>query len=470
MQGYEDMQRQEAAEQAKLKGKDKKPQQVVQVHQEDPLYSQSMKRALKIMERMIVQNAQSEVFADYKYYEDITNDPESDSFGSVLPLWRFTTDKSRRKSVTAMAWNPRYKDMFAVAYGSYNFLQPVSGLICCFTIKNPLFPEYCFTTEAGVMCIDFHPSQPALIAAGCYDGTVMVFDIRYKQTNKPIYQSTVRTNKHTDPVWQVKWEDKEDTAKNQSFYSISSDGRVTNWNLMKNKLEPEEVTKLKLVVDKEKELADNKKEQFVYGLAGGMCFDFNKYEDHLYLVGTEEGLIHLCSKAFSGQYLETYKDHYLAVYAVKWNPYHPKTFLSCSADWTIKMWIRDMKRPIVTFDLGDQVGDISWAPYSSTVFAAVTSEGKLYVYDLDQNKHKHLCMMPTTSKAQAYHVAFNQEDPIILVGDHKGGVVSFKLSNSLHQGPVHPDPENEDHKGKTVQDMEIAKLDKYLDSQDKVTY
>ena len=104
------------------------------------------------------------------------------------------------------------------------------------------------------------------------------------------------------------------------------------------------------------------------------------------------------------------------------------------------------------------------------MFAAVTSDGKLYVYDLNQNKHKHLCMMPTTSKAQAYHVAFNLNDPIILVGDHKGGVVSFKLSNSLHQGPVEPDPENEAHKGKTIQDMEIAKLDKYLDSQDKVIY
>ena len=74
-----------------------------------------------------------------------------------------------------------------------------------------------------------------------------------------------------------------------SFYSISSDGRVTNWNLMKNKLEPEEVIKLKLVVDKEKELHDNKKESFLYGLAGGMCFDFNRYSDHLFLVGTEEG-------------------------------------------------------------------------------------------------------------------------------------------------------------------------------------
>ena len=45
---------------------------------------------------------------------------------------------------------------------------------------------------------------------------------------------------------------------------------------------------------------ENKKEAFLYGLAGGMCFDFNKFDDHLFLVGTEEGKIHLCSKAYSG--------------------------------------------------------------------------------------------------------------------------------------------------------------------------
>jgi len=38
----------------KSKAKDRKPQQIVQVNQEDPLYSTSMKRQLKIMERMIV--------------------------------------------------------------------------------------------------------------------------------------------------------------------------------------------------------------------------------------------------------------------------------------------------------------------------------------------------------------------------------------------------------------------------------
>jgi len=160
---------------------------------------------------------------------------------------------------------------------------------------------------------------------------------------------------------------------------------------MKNKLEAEEIHKLKLMVDQEKVMLDQRKEVFLYGLAGGMCFDFNKANDSLFLVGTEEGYIHLCNTAFTSQYMETYKDHYLAVYAVKWNEYHPKTFLSCSADWTIKLWITGMKRPIKSFDLGNSVGDIAWAPYSSTVFSAVTSEGRLYVYDLNQQKHTYLC-------------------------------------------------------------------------------
>ena len=33
-----------------------------------------------------------------------------------------------------------------------------------------------------------------------------------------------------------------------------------------------------------------------------------------------------------------------------------------------------------------QVGDVFWSPYSSTVFAAVTSDGKVHVFDLAENK------------------------------------------------------------------------------------
>jgi dynein intermediate chain 1 len=80
-----------------------------------------MKRALKIMERMIVQNQDSIKFWDYKYYQDDTEDKENGNYGAVLPLWRFSTDKSRKKSVTSIQFNPKYKDLFAVGYGNYSF-------------------------------------------------------------------------------------------------------------------------------------------------------------------------------------------------------------------------------------------------------------------------------------------------------------------------------------------------------------
>lgn len=322
--------------------------------------------------------------------------------------------------------------------------------------------------------MDFHPHNPALLAVGLYDGTVMVFDIRIKGNNKPIYASTIRTNKHTDPVWEIRW-NKDLTVKNLNFFSIASDGRVTNWSLMKNKLEAEEVVKLRLVVDENKGLSDNKKEAFLYGLAGGMSFDFNEYKTDEFLVGTEEGKIHLCSKAYAGQYLETYDGHYLAVYAVRWNTFHPKIFLSCSADWTVKMWNRDVKRALMTFDMGCAVGDIAWAPYSSTVFSAVTSEGMLFVWDLSQDKHSYLCKHPAMKKAKALHVSFNIEDPIILVGDERGGVNSFKLSNSLFKGPevfvpIKDEEYPENFVPPTSQFLEAKKMDKFLDSLDKFVY
>lgn len=133
-----------------------------------------------------------------------------------------------------------------------------------------------------------------------------------------------------------------------------------------------------------------------------------------------------------------------------------------------------MKRPIVTFDLDNELGDIAWAPYSSTCFAAVTStsnqEGKLYIYDLNQDKHKELSCMPTTKKSKALHVAFNPSGPYILVGDQRGGVISFKLPTSLSEGPLMPDPANDAHKGKTSMDLEKAKMEKYLSTQDRFDY
>lgn len=402
--------------------------------EDDMVHSQKMNNALKILERMVNQNAEDEIFQDFKYWED-ASDWYRNGEGSLLPLWRFSTERTKRKQVTTLLWNPSYPDLFAVAYGSYDFMRQGSGMVCCFSLKNTSHPEYIFSTESGVMCLDFHRHHHSLLAVGCYDGTVMVFDVRSK-LNRPIYSSSIRTGKHTDPVWQVHWQE-EDLAKELNFYSISSDGQVASWIMSKNELKMEPVMQLKLVAT----ARDDPEEVNLSGLAGGCCFDFNRHSDHLFIVGTEEGKIHKCSKAYSGQYLETYQGHHMAVYSLKWNPFHPRVFISCSADWTVKIWDHNSAQPILSFDLGNAVGDVAWAPYSSTVFAAVTSDGKVHIFDLAENKHEPICEQKVVKRAKLTHVAFNQSDPIIIVGDDRGGVNSLKLSPNLRK--VH-EPRNEE--------------------------
>jgi dynein intermediate chain 1 len=57
----------------------------------------------------------------------------------------------------------------------------------------------------------------------------------------------------------------------------------------------------------------------------------------------------------------------MSVYAVHWNKFHSRVFLSCSADWTVKVWDHTQKQPLMSFDLGNAVGDAQWSPYSSSV-------------------------------------------------------------------------------------------------------
>ncbi len=159
-----------------------------------------------------------------------------------------------------------------------------------------------------------------------------------------------------------------------------------------------------------------------------------------------QGLIHKCSKAYAGQYLETYIGHSLPVYALRWNPFHPHVFLSCSADWTVRLWDQSIPYPILTFDLSNPVGDIAWAPLSSTVFAAVTSDGKVRIFDLVEDKYNPICEQKVVKRSKLTHICFNPSDPIIIVGDDRGGVNSLRLSPNLRISR-----ELRDQKGKLVE-------------------
>jgi dynein intermediate chain 1 len=63
------------------------------------------------------------------------------------------------------------------------------------------------------------------------------------------------------------------------------------------------------------------------------------------------------------------------------------------------------------------------------------------VFDLAENKHEPLCEQKVVKRAKLTHVNFNQRDPILIIGDDRGGVNSLKLSPNLRK--VH-EPRGED--------------------------
>ena len=144
---------------------------------------------------------------------------------SIKQLWTFKYGPAYKKNkmVTALCWNTKHFDLFAVGYGSYNFHKQTSGLICIFSLKSSAHPEKVINCESGIMCMSFHPKYASLLCVGSYDGSVSVYDIRNKD-NSPIYSSENPETQHSDPVWDIRWHNSDLLNHELSFFSISSDG------------------------------------------------------------------------------------------------------------------------------------------------------------------------------------------------------------------------------------------------------
>lgn len=411
-------------------------------------FSTNFNKCLKIMERMIIQNNNEDKFNDFKYiYTGVPTAKKTEE--KIYPLWRFTYEPFKICNVTCIRWNPRYSDLFIVALGSYQFgKKPNATGICLFSIKNPSFPEYVWPCSENVLCLDFNPTRPSLLAVGLANGNVMVIDIKRKDKT-PIYLSSLKTKKHSDAVWEIHWN--AENAK-PNFNSVSSDGRVFNWTLTKEKLECEELFKLKYIDRKNKNSEQD--ESILNSLASGLCFDFSPFDKFLFLVGTEEGAIHLCSSAYSGEYQFSYDGHQLAVYRVRFSPFNSDVFLSGSADWSIKVWKLNTKAAVMTFDLGQAIVDVSWSPFNSAVFICLSLD-KMHVFDLGANKYEPMAEIHPVDR-KCTNLALNWKEPIVLVGDSHGGVSSFKLCRELANSMA--DVKSQEFKQKQIEHLKTCMI------------
>ncbi|NXI63533.1 WDR78 protein, partial [Anseranas semipalmata] len=377
---------------------------------------------------------QKEALIDPSILSDLNKTSEEIVPPHLEQLWSYMCDLTNGHSVSSMAWSKVNPDLLAVGYGAFDFKEQKKGLACCWSLKNPMWPERIFECEHGVTALDFSMASPNLLAVGMYNGTIAIYNVRNCNTTT-FSDSSDSSEKHTGPVWQLKWVEQDGDAteddKRERLISISADGRITEWLIQKG-LDCTDLIKIKRTGSEKKNLPsekERKSEAIISQQAAGMCFDFHPKDTNFYLAGTEEGLIYKCSCSYDKQLLETYRGHKGPVYKVAWNPFSTDMFLSCSADWSIILWHQNSRMPILTFSSTTTVvHDIMWSPKSVFIFAAA-NESRVEIWDLSVSILDPVITHFANPGATFTSVLFAKNTDCLLVGDSKGEVSVFELQN-----------------------------------------
>ncbi|XP_067314517.1 dynein axonemal intermediate chain 4 [Pseudorasbora parva] len=399
------------------------------------LQSDKFKQDLAVMERVVLVNIFQQKLAAYRQLP-VIEDPDCalmavGSKNSQSPflehLWAFECELTKGRNVTSMAWNKKNPDLLAVGYGQFDFKDQASGLVCCWSLKNPMWPDRLFHCESDCTALDFSACNANQLAVGMLDGIIAIYNVQATEQT-PIIDSSDCANMHTGPVWQLRWIDHESGLagedKGETLISVSGDGRISKWMHYKG------LECIDLMILKPTNIM--KRQQMnpaTTPLTPGLCFDFHPNHSNIYLVGTEDGLIHKCSYSSNEQFLETYKVSKGLIYNVTWSPFCPDFFLSCSSDWTIQLWRHDLNRPVLCFTSGQKaVFDIMWSPHCATVFGAV-SEGKVEIWDLRISTLDPTIVSVTSPGVNPTALLFTTETDCVLVGDSEGRVTVYKLQN-----------------------------------------
>ncbi|KAI4825554.1 hypothetical protein KUCAC02_021234 [Chaenocephalus aceratus] len=411
------------------------------------LLSETFEKSLLVMERIVLTNVFQPRLAAYRQLP-ILEDPDStvkpgieeqsdggegsSSSPTLERLWAFSCELTRGHNITCMAWNKDNQDILAVGYGDCDPETQTPGLICCWSLKNPTWPERVFQCKRSVTSLDFSANNPGQLAVGMLDGTLAIYNVQRRNITC-LTDSSECHKKHLHPVWQVSWTKQEMALSGEdrveALVAVSADGRVTKWLLSSNGLDCIDLMKLKKSQTLKKKAVENKKkpERIISAMTPGFCVDFHPIDSSIYLAGTSECLIHKCSVSNSQNVLLTYKKHFCPVNHVEWSPFSPDVFLSCSSDWTIQLWKQDCSDPVMSFKSTQRtVSTVRWSPNSSTVFAAINGE-MVEIWDLNLN-----IMLPTVvhrAAAAVTSLLFASGTDCVLVGDTEGEVTVYQLKN-----------------------------------------
>jgi len=318
-----------------------------------------------------------------------TNLPSDDSEGKrvkrVCAFWDERWCKNR--SITDVDWSPKYPELSVASYNKNPAaLNEPDGLVAVWNLHLLERPEFVFHSQSDVLSVCFSPFHSNLVFGGTYSGQILLWDTRSKHL--PVLKTPLSAAGHTHPVYAMQMVG---TQNAHNLITSSTDGMVCSW-LVDMLAQPQET--LELV-----HAGHNKTNE-----VSVTSFDFPDNETTTFWVGTEEGNVYQANRydragAKAGLHQsDIYKGHAGPVMAIDFHPLVGSVdfsdyFLTCSVDWTVKLWRKStakpsgtvqLMHPLYSFDEADDyVYDVKWHPSHPAVFGTVDGSGKFDLWNLN---------------------------------------------------------------------------------------
>ncbi|EED80588.1 predicted protein, partial [Postia placenta Mad-698-R] len=358
-----------------------------------PEFLDFVEHSTKIIQRALNDN--------YDYVRDYTIGTESggeDTEGRrVKCVCAFYDERyGKNRSITDISWSPKACPISPLRYpelccASYNknpaALNEPDGIVAVWNLHLLERPEFVFHSQSDVLSVTFSPFHSNLIFGGTYSGQILLWDTRSKHL--PVLKTPLSAAGHTHPVYAMQMVG---TQNAHNLITSSTDGMVCSW-LVDMLAQPQET--LDLV-----HAGHNKT-----GEVAITCLDFPANETTTFWVGTEEGNVYQANrydragaKAGLNQY-DVYRGHAGPVTGLDFHPQlgpvdFGDLFLTCSVDWTVKLWrAKSLAKPstapavvgpLHSFDEADDyVYDVKWHPAHPALFGAVDGSGRFDIWNLN---------------------------------------------------------------------------------------
>lgn len=301
-------------------------------------------------------------------------------------------------------------------------------------------PSKTLETNACVTTLAYHPTEPSIIAAGLFNGDVLVWNLR---DNVSVAPTTICT--HGDCVSQVYW--KARTINDVSLLvSSSKDGYIFMHKMMANFTVAREYKRLKLT--KEYNPIENSRPRSAGGtreraMESGLCitaFDFSSRDPIFFIVGTLCGGIYKCSldrvapieddETLMDPVVDEYERHEGSITCIKCSPMR-NLFVTAGTDKEIRIYHFEEHTNLRSISCENTIVGLAWMPGNQDIFATYGAGSEIRLYNVTGGKSVTNINFDTTDRQNTSCLRVNLRRNMVAIGDTQGTIEIWKIPRQL---------------------------------------